>query len=58
MLYHAFGKTGESISVIGVGGSHIGQVSSDDLATRIVRTAVDRSVNFMDNSWDYNDGNG
>jgi aryl-alcohol dehydrogenase-like predicted oxidoreductase len=58
MLYRAFGKTGETVSVLGVGGSHIGQTSSDDLATRIIRTAVDRGVNFMDNSWDYNDGNG
>ena len=58
MLYRSFGKTGETVSVIGVGGSHIGQTSSDDLATRIVRTAVDRGINFMDNAWDYNDGNG
>ena len=58
MLYRAFGKTGETVSVIGVGGSHIGQTTSDDLATRIVRTAIDRGINFMDNSWDYNDGNG
>jgi aryl-alcohol dehydrogenase-like predicted oxidoreductase len=44
--------------VIGVGGSHIGKTSSDDLATRIVRTAIDRGINFMDNSWDYNNGDG
>jgi predicted aldo/keto reductase-like oxidoreductase len=58
MLYRSFGKTGETVSVIGVGGSHIGQTESDDLATRIIRTAVDRGVNFMDNSWDYNNGDG
>lgn len=58
MLYRTFGKTGETVSVIGVGGSHIGETSSDDLATRIVRTAIDRGINFMDNSWDYNNGNG
>jgi len=58
MLYRSFGKTGETVSAIGVGGSHIGQISSDDLATRIIRTAVDRGVNFMDNSWDYNNGDG
>ena len=34
MLYRSFGKTGETVSVIGVGGSHIGQTSSDDLARR------------------------
>jgi predicted aldo/keto reductase-like oxidoreductase len=58
MLYRSFGKTGETVSAIGVGGSHIGQAASDDLAIRIVRTAVDRGINFMDNSWDYNNGNG
>ncbi|HEX3876992.1 MAG TPA: aldo/keto reductase [Bryobacteraceae bacterium] len=58
MLYRAFGKTGETVSVIGVGGSHIGQASSEELATRIIRTAIDHGVNFMDNSWDYNNGNG
>ena len=58
MLYRSFGKTGETVSVIGVGGSHIGQTSSQDLATRIIRTAIDRGVNFMDNSWDYNNGDG
>ncbi len=58
MLYRAFGNTGETVSVLGVGGSHIGQTSSDELATRIVRTAIDHGANFMDNSWDYNNGNG
>jgi hypothetical protein len=58
MLYRSFGKTGDTVSVLGVGGSHIGLTSSDELAVRIVRTAIDRGVNFMDNSWDYNNGNG
>ncbi len=58
MLYRSFGKTGETVSVIGVGGSHIGQTSPDDLAIRIVRTAIDRGINYMDNSWDYNNGDG
>ncbi|MFN7997156.1 MAG: aldo/keto reductase [Bryobacteraceae bacterium] len=58
MLYRAFGKTGQTVSCVGVGGSHIGQTSSDNLAIRIVRTAVDHGINFMDNSWDYNNGDG
>ena len=58
MLYRTFGKTGETVSAIGVGGSHIGQTSSDELASRIIRTAVDRGINFMDNAWDYNNGDG
>jgi predicted aldo/keto reductase-like oxidoreductase len=58
MLYRSFGKTGETVSVLGVGGAHIGMAESDDLATKLIRTAIDRGVNFMDNSWDYNNGNG
>ena len=53
MLYRSFGKTGETVSVIGVGGSHIGEVSTEDLAIRIIRTAIDKGINFRDNSWDY-----
>ena len=58
MLYRQFGKTGAVVSVIGVGGSHVGQTSPDELATRIIRTAIDRGINFMDNAWDYNNGDG
>lgn len=57
MLYRTFGKTGETVSVIGVGGSHIGQ-TPEDLAIRIIRTVIDRDITFMDNSWDYNNGTG
>jgi predicted aldo/keto reductase-like oxidoreductase len=58
MIYRAFGRTGETVSLLGVGGSHIGQTASDRAATEIIRTAIDHGVNFMDNSWDYNDGDG
>ena len=53
MLYRSFGKTGETVSVIGVGGSHIGQTSSQEVANKIIRTAIDNGINFMDNSWDF-----
>ena len=51
------GSTGEKVSCIGLGGSHIGgpKVSDAD-AQRIIRAAIDRGLNFMDNSWDYNGG--
>jgi predicted aldo/keto reductase-like oxidoreductase len=55
--YRVLGKTGERVSPIGVGGWHLGLPHVDEqLALRIVRSAIDRGVNFMDNSWDYNDG--
>ncbi|MBV9925253.1 MAG: aldo/keto reductase [Acidobacteria bacterium] len=57
MIYRTLGGTGEKVSAIGVGGWHLGLKHVDEeLSLRIVREAIDRGVNFMDNSWDYNDG--
>ena len=50
-----WGSTGEKVSIIGVGGYHLGKPDEQE-AIRIVRTAIDNGVNFMDNSWDYNGG--
>ena len=55
--YRALGKTGERVSPIGLGGWHLGLPHVDEqLGFRIVRSAIDRGITFMDNSWDYNDG--
>ena len=57
MLYRPFGKTGEKISAIGMGGFHLGKSAvSDDEAVRLVHAGVDRGITFMDNCWDYNEG--
>lgn len=57
MLYRPLGATGVEVSVIGLGGSHIGQAQvSDDEAIRLIHEALDRGMNFLDNSWDYNEG--
>ena len=57
MPYRVLGRTGERVSAIGLGGWHLGFKSIDDaLSMRIVREAVDAGINFLDNSWDYNDG--
>jgi aryl-alcohol dehydrogenase-like predicted oxidoreductase len=57
MLYRELGSTGEEVSAIGLGGWHIGLPNVDEqLSLRIIRTAIDRGITFMDNSWDYNDG--
>ena len=51
------GRTGEKVSCLGMGGYHIGKPKlTDDEAVRLVRQAIDHGLNFMDNSWDYNDG--
>jgi aryl-alcohol dehydrogenase-like predicted oxidoreductase len=56
MQYRQLGRTGEKVSAIGVGGYHIGVQSDPAESVRLIRTAIDRGINFMDNSWDYNDG--
>lgn len=57
MPYRVLGSTAEKVSAIGVGGWHLGLSAVDEqLSIRIVRTAIDRGINFMDNSWDYNNG--
>lgn len=50
------GSTGVTVTVIGVGGYHIGKDKDPQLATRIIRTAIDEGITFMDNAWCYNDG--
>jgi predicted aldo/keto reductase-like oxidoreductase len=55
--YRQLGRTGERVSAIGLGGWHLGLPNVDEqLALRIVRRAIDEGINFLDNSWDYNDG--
>jgi aryl-alcohol dehydrogenase-like predicted oxidoreductase len=55
--YRTLGKTGEKVSAIGLGGWHLGlSTVSEDLAVRLIRTALDRGLNFLDNSWDYFNG--
>ena len=56
MIYRRLGSTGEEVSIVGVGGFHIGKQADEKESIRIIRTAIDRGINFMDNSWDYNDG--
>jgi predicted aldo/keto reductase-like oxidoreductase len=59
MLYRTLGSTGEKVSAIGIGGSHIGLNAVDEpLSIRIIGSALDRGINFMDNCWDYNEGAG
>ena len=56
MPYRTLGRTGEKVSLVGVGGYHVGSVPDEQEAIRIVRTALDSGVNFLDNAWDYHDG--
>lgn len=52
------GKTSEQVSILALGGAHLGRVGGKDQseATRMVRTAIDAGLTFMDNAWDYLNG--
>src|SRR2546427_3565819 len=50
------GRTGAKVSMVGLGGYHLGMQKDEQESIRIIRTALDSGINFLDNSWDYNDG--
>lgn len=50
------GRTGVQVSAIGLGGFHIGQKLSERESINLIRRAIDNGVTFLDNCWDYNDG--
>ncbi len=55
--YRVLGRTGEKVSAIGLGGFHIGKPDlNEEESVRIIRTAIDNGITFMDNSWDYHKG--
>jgi aryl-alcohol dehydrogenase-like predicted oxidoreductase len=56
MIYRNLGTTGEKVSAIGLGGYHIGQPKDENEGIKIIRSALDRGMNFLDNCWDYHDG--
>ena len=57
MLYRTLGRTGEKVSAIGMGGFHLAQHGlTEEDSIRLVRAGIDRGITFMDNSWDYNEG--
>jgi aryl-alcohol dehydrogenase-like predicted oxidoreductase len=56
MLFRTLGRTGEKVSILGLGGFHIGIQPDEQESIRIIRAAIDAGINFMDNCWDYNQG--
>src|SRR6202035_2161168 len=57
MLYRLLGSTGERVSAVGLGGSHIGKPAlTPSESIQLIHQAIDRGITFMDNSWDYNEG--
>ena len=57
MPTRTLGHTGVEVSLIGLGGWHLGfKYIDEELSIRIIRNAIDNGINFMDNCWDYNEG--
>jgi aryl-alcohol dehydrogenase-like predicted oxidoreductase len=56
MQFRTLGHTGEKVSIVGLGGYHMAVPTDPDESVRIVRAAIDGGINFMDNCWDYHDG--
>jgi aryl-alcohol dehydrogenase-like predicted oxidoreductase len=56
VIQRTLGRTGEKVSAIGLGGHHIGRPKDPAEGIRIVRSAIDRGITFLDNCWDYHDG--
>jgi predicted aldo/keto reductase-like oxidoreductase len=54
--YRNLGRTGEKVSAVGIGGFHIGNPRDEQETIRLTRSAIDQGINFMDNCWDYHDG--
>lgn len=56
-FYRTLGRTGEKVSCLGLGGFHLGKPTLNEAtAIELIHAGVDRGINFLDNSWDYNDG--
>jgi aryl-alcohol dehydrogenase-like predicted oxidoreductase len=57
MPVRSLGRTGVKVSLIGLGGWLLGfKYLDEELSIRIIRSAIDNGINFMDNCWDYNEG--
>jgi aryl-alcohol dehydrogenase-like predicted oxidoreductase len=50
------GRTGVSVSALGMGGHHLGQLPDAAAATELVHEAIDSGINFFDNCWEYHNG--
>jgi aryl-alcohol dehydrogenase-like predicted oxidoreductase len=54
--YRELGRTGQRVSLVGIGGYHLGKQADPNVSIAIIRKALDEGINFLDNCWDYNGG--
>ncbi|MBI2391704.1 MAG: aldo/keto reductase [Deltaproteobacteria bacterium] len=52
----ALGKTGVEVSILALGGYHLGVLKDEDEAKRVVHASIDAGMTFFDNAWEYHDG--
>ena len=50
------GKTGEMVTILGLGGHHSTRHPDEKDSIRLIQRAVDEGITFLDNAWDYHDG--
>ena len=51
-----FGRHADLVSIVGIGGYHLGKAKTVAEAVRIVHEALDCGINFLDNAWEYHEG--
>ncbi|MDQ3211174.1 MAG: aldo/keto reductase, partial [Acidobacteriota bacterium] len=51
-----FGRASIPVSILALGGWHLGLPKTERESTRLVHAAIDGGITFMDNAWDYNEG--
>jgi uncharacterized protein len=52
----AFGRHSDQVSIIGLGGYHLGKAKTVSESVKIVHAAIDAGINFLDNAWEYHEG--
>jgi predicted aldo/keto reductase-like oxidoreductase len=50
------GNTGVNVSILGLGGHHIGRIRDDNQSIRLIQKGIDCGVTFLDNAWEYHNG--
>src|SRR5258707_12591049 len=56
IAYRTLGRTGEKVSMMGLGGYHIGMQEDEKESIQIIRAAVNNGINFLGNCWEYKGG--
>jgi uncharacterized protein len=51
-----FGRHPDQVSILGLGGYHLGKIKTAAAAVRLVHAAIDQGITFLDNAWEYQGG--